>query len=334
MKSNLFATILLLACLALGVVLWNQHVRNTEQTNNLDNTIQSFSNKVTEIRGERDWQTASNELLRATLNAAQIRASNELTEARIKLITLSNNLEKLESYSVLDSNTIFNLNLRIVQQNQTNSSLLTQLSATQAKAANDAAAADSKLAATLSKLESAESDARAAKAAADKADADIAEKDKQIAKLELQNADLDKQSNDLLASMTNLQARAAAAEKRLASSDKDHALLESEINLIESQKEDLQRKFNDVAALKAQIKSVQNNIVIARRVEWIERGLYQAIGDKGGKVLISAPMPSPTPTNISLNVELDKTGGVRINSTLPTNAPSTNKPTARAPSNR
>jgi TPP-dependent pyruvate/acetoin dehydrogenase alpha subunit len=104
--------------------------------------------------------------------------------------------------------------------------------------------------------------------------------------------------------------------------------------LVESQKEELQKKLNDVAALKAQLKTVEENIVIARRVDWIERGIYQSIEKKGDQNLISPPTSGHPAANVALSVDLHQNGDVRITTPVPPNTPSTNKPTARAPSVR
>ena len=66
----------------------------------------------------------------------------------------------------------------------------------------------------------------------------------------------------------------------------------------------------------------------------IERGLYETIGEKGGQIL-NTPAPPATPApNASLNVEVRQDGSATIIPPVSTNAPSTNKPTARAPSGR
>ena len=336
MKSNLAATILILACLGLGVALWSLNQKHTNETQYLGATIDKLSNSVTQIRDDRDKQTIANETLKVNLAAARLKASNDLADAKLTLAAVSANLEKWQTYAISHSNTVLTLESRLAQQALINATLQTNLTEANLKAANDLAAIQATLATAYTNLNQARDDAKKSAAAADTAIADasaaIAEKDKKIAELEHQKTDLEKQSNDLLASMTNLQARAAATQKKLDSAEGDQKLLMSELTLIEAQKEELQKKFTDVAALKTQVRTLQDNIAISRRVEWIERGLYEASREKGGELLITPPPPGSSVTNVSLDVEVHQGGAARINSSSATNATPTNKPTARAPS--
>jgi chromosome segregation ATPase len=338
MKSNLLATILILACLGLGVVLWSQNQKYTDQTKDLDKRNQSLASNIASITQEKVMVVASNELLRMSLATAQRKATDDLNDAKAKIADALATLEKSQGVVLSHSNRIITLETTLLQQSQINSMLKTNLAETQTKAANDLAAIQSTLASAYASRDKAQSDAKnsaaAAEAAKKAADEAIAEKDKEIAALERKNTDLEKQSKELSDSMAALQDKADAAQKRLDSADGDQQLLMTELNLIQAQKDDLQKKFNDVASLKSQLATVKENIATARRVEMIERGLYDAIGEKGGQILINPPPPGSPATNVSLNVEVRQGGGATIIPPVSTNAPSTNKPTARAPSGR
>jgi chromosome segregation ATPase len=338
MKSNLLATILILLCLGLGVVLWSQNEKYTSQTKHRDLAIQSLSTSVTNLRDDRDKQAISNEFLRITLTTAQLKASNDLALEKAKIADALATLEKSQGVVLSHSNRIVTLETTLLRQTQINSMLQTNLDDTKTKAANDLAAIQSALADARASRDKAQSDAKnsaaAAEAAKKAADEAIAEKDREIAALERKNADLEKQSKDLSDSMAALQDKTDAAQKRLDSADGDQQLLMAELRLIQAQKDELQKKFNDVASLRTQLAAVKENIATARRVEMIERGLYEAIGEKGGQFLVNPPPPASTPTNVSLNVEVRQGGGATIIPPVSTNAPSTNKPTARAPSGR
>jgi len=244
MKSNLLATILILLCLGLGVVLWSQSQKYTDQTKTRDQTIQTLNTNLASSRDEKVRLTYSNEMLRINLSAAQVKASNDLAAERIKLTDASNSLKEWQGVVLSHSNRIVTLETTLIQQAQINSMLKTNLAEVQAGASNDAARIQVTLEAAKANLDKANADAKnsaaAAEAAKKAAEEAIAEKDKEIAALERKNDDLEKRSKDLSDSMTNLQARADAAQKRLDSADGDQQLLMAELKLIQAQKEDLQ----------------------------------------------------------------------------------------------
>ena len=218
------------------------------------------------------------------------------------------------------------------QVRHTNSTLESKLAATEVKASNDLAAVQATLAATSSNLEKTQADAKAAAdaaaAAAASAANDLAEKDKKILALENQNTELDKQDAEMRASITNLEVQIDATQKKLDASEGDKKLLIAELKSLQAKKEELEGKLKDLAFLKEQVKDLRDKLAIDRRLDWIRRGLYSAIGEKGGERL-THPLPSvPPPTNNALNVEIRQNGGARI--TAPsTNAPSTNAPSVR-----
>ena len=73
---------------------------------------------------------------------------------------------------------------------------------------------------------------------------------------------------------------------------------------------------------------MRDQLAIDRRLDWIRRGLFGAMGEKGGERL-AHPLPSVPPlTNNTLNVEIRQNGGARIT------APSTNAAATNAPSLR
>jgi chromosome segregation ATPase len=275
MKSNVAAIILILACLGLGAVLWQQNQKHAEQTKELDKTIASYSNDVTSF------------------------------------------------------------DVRLKEQVMVNATLETNLAATQIKASNDLAAVHATLATTSAELEKAQADAKAtaaaAAAAAASAEAALAERDKKIAGLENQNTELDKQSNDLRNSLTNLEVQIQATQKKLDASEGDKKLLMEELKTLQAKKAELEVQLTNLAFLKDQVKKLKDQLAIDRRLDWIRRGIYDAIGEKGGERLTHPPSSLPPSTNPALDVELRQNGGVKINppATPSTNAPSTNAPSAK-----
>jgi hypothetical protein len=89
---------------------------------------------------------------------------------------------------------------------------------------------------------------------------------------------------------------------------------------LQAKKDELEKKFNDLAALKEQVHYLKEQLSIARRLDWIRRGIYETLNERGGQRLIHPPPPAPPPTNASLKVELRQSGGVKIQAPAPTNS--------------
>jgi chromosome segregation ATPase len=230
------------------------------------------------------------------------------------------------------SNHVATVEDKLHQYIQVNTTLESNLNATEIKASNELAAVHASLAATASNLEKSQADAKtasdAAAAAAKAGEVALAERDKKIAALENQNTELDKQDTDLRTSITNLNVQIAATQKKLDTAEGDKKSLLAELKALQAKKDELEGKLKDLAFLKEQVKDLKDQLAIDRRLEWIRRGLYDAIGVKGGERL-THPLPTvPPPTNNGLNVEIRQNGGATI---VPpsTNTPSTNAPAAK-----
>lgn len=155
----------------------------------------------------------------------------------------------------------------------------------------------------------------------------VAERDSKITELQSQNQALDKQALDLSAAITNLTTQIAETEKKLAASEGDKAFLQGELKRLMSEKAELERQFNDLAILRAQVAKLKEELSIARRIEWIRRGLFPDPDQRGATRLMQGfpPPPKPKP-NYDLNVEILSDGSVRVipprtNAPAATNAP-------------
>ena len=171
--------------------------------------------------------------------------------------------------------------------------------------------------ATLSKTE------ENAKAAAVQAKDEIAKRDAKIADLEGQNDDLSKKMTDLNSSITSLEAAIDDTKKKLATSEGDRDFLLKELKRLQTEKAELERKFNDLAALRDQVRKLRDELSIGRRLDWIRRGLYGS--EKGAERLQKGLASAGSQTNYDLNVEIKQSGGAKIVS------PDTNTPPAVAP---
>ena len=98
--------------------------------------------------------------------------------------------------------------------------------------------------------------------------------------------ELDKESADLRSSITNLECQIAVTQKKLAASEGDRAALIKELKELQAKKDELEKRFNDLAALKEQVHKLKEELSIARRLDWIRRGIYEALNEKGGQRLM------------------------------------------------
>jgi uncharacterized protein (DUF3084 family) len=150
-----------------------------------------------------------------------------------------------------------------------------------------------------------------------------------IAELENQNQVLDKRALDLSSELTNLTTQISATEKKLAASEGDKAFLEKELKRLMTEKTELERQFNDLTVLRAQVAKLKEDLSIARRIEWIRQGLFANSDQKGAQKLmqgVGAPTTqaraTPPRPKYDLDVEVRSDGSVRV---IP---PATNAPGA------
>ena len=156
---------------------------------------------------------------------------------------------------------------------------------------------------------------------------DLKQRDAKIAQLETQNQDLETQAGDLSTALTNLNVEIASTQRKLAASEGDKAFIEKELKRMMSEKAELERQFNDLTVLRAQVAKIKEDIAVARRLDWMRRGLYASTEQKGAQRLMQVinPPPRPALTNYDLNVEINADGSVKVLSPT-TNAPAGNKP--------
>lgn len=158
---------------------------------------------------------------------------------------------------------------------------------------------------------------------------EIARRDAKIADLESQNRSLDKQALELSTAITNLNTQITETQRKLASAEGDKAFLEKELKRLMTEKAELERQFNDIKILRAQVAKLREELNISRRLEWIRKGLFGAGEQKGAQQLIQqgpgAAAAPGQPASYDLNVEVGADGTVRV---IP---PLTNRPAATNP---
>lgn len=232
------------------------------------------------------------------------RASEEKTQADKQIAVLNGNVNLYQN--------------QLEQERSEKMSLQTNLAATKVEFSNKLSVTEANLATTAATLAKAQTDA---KAAADAAATEIAQRDKKITDLEGQNQSLDKAALDLRSSITNLETQISATEKKLAASEGDRQFLLGELKRLQAEKADLEKKFNDLAALRDQVHKLKEELALSRRLDWIRRGLYATAGEKGGQRMMNNPAPALMTNAPGLNVELRQDGGVKITPSAATNAP-------------
>lgn len=151
-----------------------------------------------------------------------------------------------------------------------------------------------------------------AQAAAEAARTEMAKRDAKINELEAQNTALDKQATDLKAAIGNLEKSIADTEKKLAASEGDREFLLKELKRLQAEKAELERQFNDLAVLRAQVSKLKDELSVARRLEWIRMGIYGMQNVKGAEKLLSTNWAASSGGKFDLNVELKQDGGANI----------------------
>jgi chromosome segregation ATPase len=150
----------------------------------------------------------------------------------------------------------------------------------------------------------------------------VAMRDQRIAALETQNRELDDKAISLSAALTNLTTQIEDTQRKLTASEGDKAFLEKELKRMMAEKAELERQFNDLAVLRAQVSKLKEELSIARRLDWLRKGLFS--DEKGAQKLMQGPPQIDKTNQFDLNVEVNADGSVSIIPPL-TNAPAAPK---------
>lgn len=151
----------------------------------------------------------------------------------------------------------------------------------------------------------------------------VAQRDQKIAALETQNRELDDKAIGLSAALTNLTTQIEETQRKLTASEGDKAFLEKELKRMMVEKAELERQFNDLAVLRAQVSKLKEELSIARRLDWIRKGLFSD-EPKGAQKLMQGPPKTDKTNQFDLNVEVNADGSVSVIPPL-TNAPAAPK---------
>jgi len=159
----------------------------------------------------------------------------------------------------------------------------------------------------------AEAAAEAARVAEEKRLAEIAQQEKRIDALQAQGDELASKISGLETSLGSLNQQIADTEAKLAAAEGDREFLLRELKRLQAEKAELERQFNDLALLRAQVANLKEELSISRRLQWIRSGIYGNAANKKGAELLMSGIPEPKPsTNFDLNVELRQDGEAKI----------------------
>ena len=162
-----------------------------------------------------------------------------------------------------------------------------------------------------------------AKAAAEAARAEIERRDKQIAGLEAERDDLTQKMEGLTGEISGLNTRINETERKLATSEGDREQLQRELRRLLAEKAELERKFNNLAVLRDQVRKLNDELSIARRIDFIRRGLY-GYEKKGAQVLMEGFRKAPaaaTNAPAPLQAEIGTDGSAKVQDPTPAPKP-------------
>jgi chromosome segregation ATPase len=151
----------------------------------------------------------------------------------------------------------------------------------------------------------------------------IANLNGRISDLEAQNKVLDDRANTLSNTLAALNAQIADTEQKLANSETNNVFLEKELQQQIAQRAELERKFDDLNEVRAQVKKLRDELFVARRLQLMRAS---ATEQKGAQLLVERVVPATNaaaaklPPHFDLNVEVGSDGSVHIIPPL-TNAP-------------
>lgn len=155
---------------------------------------------------------------------------------------------------------------------------------------------------------------------------EIAKRDNQINSLESKNVDLTKQMGELQNAIASRERLINETERKLAASEGNRQELLKDLKRLQDEKLTLEKQLNDLAFVRDQVRKLREELTIARRLDWIRRGIYGTSTRKGAEALADLKFKGEpnqtTPGAPGLDVEIKRSGEVKI-------APITNPPPAQ-----
>jgi len=202
------------------------------------------------------------------------------------------------------SNSLAHASDQLVEQQRTNLVLETNLTVR----TEELRRASDELVAVRQTLQQVQTAAKAADERAQEAQEELAKREEKITGLETEKDDLTRRMVELNSSITELETKIADTEQKLAKSEGEREFLLAELKRLEGEKLALERRFDDLAALRAQMRKVRDEVAVSKRLDWIRRGI-SGIDMKGAEKLQKGFfVPVASTTIYSLDVDLTRQG--------------------------
>jgi chromosome segregation ATPase len=178
---------------------------------------------------------------------------------------------------------------------------------------NDLATAQQQSSRLSNSLNEASGALASAKATIQGAQDQIANLNGRIGDLETQNKVLDDRATALTNTIAALNGQIADTEQKLANSETNNVFLEKELQQQIAQRAELERKFDDLNEVRAQVKKLRDELFVARRLQLMRNG----VTDQKGAELLVQPRPAAAaaaklPPHYDLNVEVGSDGSVHV----------------------
>jgi chromosome segregation ATPase len=220
---------------------------------------------------------------------------------------------KTDAYAILDfSNQLVNANKTLDDYRQVNLMLTNDLAGSRQESltfSNQFTEASGTLASTKVSLQSAQDQ--------------IASLNSRIAGLETRNQVLDQRAAALTNAIASLNAQIADTQQKLAGSETNNGFLEKELQRQTAAKTELESKFNNLSTVRTQVKKLKDDLLIARRLQWMRERSEPGSQQKGAQLLMQRTASAPArPPHYDLNVEVSSDGSIHV-IPLPANAPAT-----------
>jgi chromosome segregation ATPase len=161
------------------------------------------------------------------------------------------------------------------------------------------------------------------KASLQSAQDQIAGLNSRIAGLETRNQVLDQRAAALTNAIASLNAQIADTQEKLAGSETNNTFLEKELQRQTAAKTELESKFNNLSTMRAQVKKLKDDLLVARHLQWMRERSEPGSPQKGAQLLMQRAASAPArPPHYDLNVEVSSDGSIHV-IPLPANAPAT-----------